>query len=146
MRKTIFLVLVIALITGSCARNTQKSLQGAWKMIQMQMVEGRKVTNYFSDRYTVNQIKMWSEDHFIFVGKYQVDTSLIYRYGVGTYTLEGNLYEEDILYHFSKSYEGTKNKIWLEIRNDTLLHIFPVDDLGQPSQATHWIEKYVRVK
>jgi hypothetical protein len=68
-----------------------------------------------------------------------------YRFGVGTYTLNGNLYVEDIKYHFDPAYEGTKNKIWLEIRKDTLLHVFPVDDLGKPNQARHWIEKYVRL-
>jgi hypothetical protein len=145
MKKVIFSGLIIFLIVGSCSNNERKSLLGAWQMVQMQRVDGQKVTNYFSDRYTVSQIKMWSENHFSFVGKYEVDTTVIYRYGVGTYTLDGNLYVEDIKYHFSKSYEGQKNKIWLEIRNDTLLHIFPVDDTGKPSQTTHWIEKYIRL-
>lgn len=115
-------------------------------MFQMQMVEGNNVTNYFSDRYKVSQTKMWSENRFIFVGKYEVDTLTTYRYGVGTYTLNGNIYVEDILYHFDESYEGRKNQIWLEYRNDTLLHIFPVDDLGKPNPVRHWVEKYVRVK
>lgn len=146
MRTIVFLGLVITLIIGSCDKNERKSLQGAWQMVQMQRIDGGKVTNYFSDRYTVNQIKMWSENHFMFVGKYEVDTTILYRYGVGTYTLEGNIYEEDILYHFSKSYEGQKNKIWLDIKNDTLLHIFPVDNTGKPNQTTHWIEKYIRLQ
>ncbi len=124
----------------------KKSFQGAWQMVQMQRIDGAKVTNYFSDRYNVSQIKIWSGGHFIFVGKYEVDTTVSYRYGVGTYNLQGNIYEEDILYHFDKAYEGRKNKIWLEIRNDTLLHIFPVDNSGKPDQRTHWIEKYVRLK
>jgi hypothetical protein len=82
----------------------------------------------------------------MFVGKYEVDTVTTYRYGVGTYTVNGNIYEEDILYHFDASYEGHKNKIRLEIRNDTLFHIFPVDDKGKPSQSIYWIEKYVRLE
>jgi hypothetical protein len=145
MKTIVLLSLVITLMIGSCTDNERKSLQGTWQMVQMQRVDGTKVTNYFSERYKVSQIKMWSGNHFMFVGKYEVDTTLNYRYGVGTYTLNGNLYEEDILYHFSKSYEGHKNKIWLEIRNDTLFHAFPVDDTGKPTQTTHWIEKYVRL-
>jgi hypothetical protein len=146
MKKAIFLNLIIWLILSACADQKSKGPQGTWQMVQMQMVEGSKVTNYFSDRYSVNQIKMWSDNHFIFVGKYRVDTTTSYRYGVGTYTLNGNLYTENILYHFDKYYEGTKNKIWLEIKKDTLLHIFPVDDLGKPNQTKHWVEKYVRLK
>jgi hypothetical protein len=34
-------------------------------MIQMQMVENGKVTNYFSDRYVVNQTKIWDDNHFV---------------------------------------------------------------------------------
>jgi hypothetical protein len=64
---------------------------------------------------------------------------------VGTFTLNGNIYEETILYHFDQAYEGNKNKIWLEIRNDTLIHIFPVDNAGKPNPTRHWTEKYTRL-
>ena len=145
MKRLISLSLFILLMTASCSRQDGTSPQGGWQMVQMQMNDKGKVTNYFSDRYVVNQTKMWDGNHFIFVGKYQVDTSTTYRYGVGTWTLNGNIYEEDILYHFDKAYEGRKNKIWLEIKKDNLLHIFPVNDQGAPA-ATHWIERYVRLK
>lgn len=145
MKKLILLGLIIWLITAACGTQGIKAPQGTWKMVQMQMIEGSKVTDYFSDRYTVSQIKMWSGNHFMFVGKYRVDTTTSYRYGVGTFTLKGNIYEEDILYHFQESYEGQKNKIWLEIRNDTLLHVFPVNDVGQPNKTRHWVEKYIRL-
>jgi hypothetical protein len=146
MKKIVFFGLIIFLVIGGCGNKDRESFQGTWQMVQMQRDDRGKVTNYFSEHYTVNQIKMWSGNYFIFVGKYEVDTTTSYRYGVGTYTIDGNLYEEDILYHFDEAYEGQKNKIWLEVRNDTLLHIFPVDDTGQPSQTTHWIEKYIRLK
>jgi hypothetical protein len=146
MKNIILSVLIIWLILSACAGPGTKGPQGTWQMVQMQMVEGKKVTNYFSENYKINQTKMWDGNHFIFVGKYEVDTTTTYRFGVGTFTLNGNLYEENIQYHFDKSYEGTKNLIWLEIKNDTLLHIFPVDKTGQANVSRHWIEKYVRLK
>ena len=124
MKKVIVLGMIIALITSACTKKENKHLLGGWKMVQMQMNDNGKITNYFSNRYNVYQTKMWTENHFMFVGKYKVDTVTTYRYGVGTYTLSGNIYEEDILYHFEASYEGRKNKIRLEIRNDTLLQFF----------------------
>ena len=145
MKRLIPFILIIMLLAICCSRKDGLTPRGAWQMVQMQLVENGKVTNYFSDRYVVNQTKVWDGNHFIFVGKYQVDTTTTYRYGVGTWTLEGNIYEEDIKYHFDKAYEGIKNKIWLEIRKDTLLHIFPVNDAGTPNQK-HWVERYVRVK
>lgn len=145
MKKFIVFGLIIWLITTACTKHGIRNPQGTWQMVQMQMVEGKKVTNYFSENYSVSQIKMWDGNHFIFVGKYEVDTITTYRFGVGTFTLNGNLYEEDIKYHFDKAYEGTKNLIWLEIRNDTLLHIFPIDRTGQANISRHWVEKYVRL-
>ncbi|MBN2634312.1 MAG: hypothetical protein JXR66_12195 [Bacteroidales bacterium] len=145
MKHTIYCFLIALLIFGSCAKKENKSFQGTWQLVQMQMIEREKVTNYFSDRYKISQIKMWSGDHFMFVGKYQVDTNVVYRYGTGTYTIDGNIYVEDIDYHFDKSYEGRKNKIWLEVSHDTLLHIFPVDDTGRPMQARHYVERYIRL-
>jgi hypothetical protein len=145
MKKGIYFCISLLLMTASCSKQDNESPRGGWQMVQMQMIDKGKVTNYFSDRYKVYQTKMWDADHFIFVGKYQVDTAVTYRYGVGTWTLNGNIYTEDILYHFDKSYEGQKEKIWLEIKNDTLLQIFPVDDLGNPS-SRHWVEKYVKLE
>jgi len=145
MKRLIPISLFILMLTISCNRQDSQTPSGGWQMIQMQLVDNGKVTNYFSDRYVVNQTKFWEGKNFIFVGKYQVDTITTYRFGVGTWTLKGNIYEEDIKYHFDKAYEGTKNKIWLEIRNDTLLHIFPVNDAGTPNQK-HWVERYVRLK
>jgi len=145
MKRLIPFSLIILLAAVSCTRQGNLSPLGGGQMIQMQLVDNGKVTNYFSDRYVVNQTKIWDDNHFVFVGKYQVDTATTYRYGVGTWTLKGNIYEENIKYHFDKAYEGTKNKIWLEIKKDTLLHIFPVNDAGVPNKK-HWVERYVRLK
>jgi hypothetical protein len=144
MKKVIYLCLIILLMAAACTKG-KISPSGGWQMIQMQMVDHGKVTNYFSDKYVVSQTKMWYKNHFIFVGRYTVDTAITYRYGVGTWTLNGNIYDEDIKYHFDKSLEGRKNKLWLEIKNDTLLHIWPVNDMGEPNPV-HWVERYVRLE
>lgn len=146
MKNIICFGLIIILMTLSCGKKVDEPLAGSWQMVQMERMESGKVTNYFSDRYAIDQIKTWSDKHFSFVGRYRVDTITSYRFGVGTFTLSGNIYEEDILYHFDKTYEGRKNKIWLEIRNDTLLHIFPVDNTGKPDPRLNWTEKYLRIK
>jgi hypothetical protein len=146
MKKVIFLIVAICLVASACTKKENKFLIGGWKMVQMQRVDKGKITNYFSDRYKVNQTKMWTDNHFMFVGKYEIDTLTSYRYGVGSYKLNGKIYEEDIAYHFEESYEGQKNKILLDLRADTLYHVFPVDDNGVPNQKLHWIEKYIRLE
>jgi hypothetical protein len=146
MKKNIITGLIIFLIFSSCGKQENKFLQGTWVMVQMQRIEGRKVTNYFSDRYSIDQIKMWSGRHFSFVGRYRVDTTTSYRFGTGTFRLEGNRYEEDILYHFDPAYEGITNKMLLDFSNDTLRHVFPVDENGNPDERSYYIEKYVRLE
>jgi hypothetical protein len=146
MKKSLFLSLIAWIAVTACNNQGIKAPEGTWKMVRMQMIEGSKVTDYFSSRYKISQIKMWSGDNFMFVGKYEVDTATSYRFGAGKFTLDGNLYVENILYHFDPAYEGTKNKIWLEIKNDTLMHVFPVNDVGEPNKTRHWIEKYVRLR
>ncbi len=146
MKTIVFFSLILLLTATACSKQGIHAPEGTWKMVRMQMIEGSKVTDYFSSRYKINQIKMWSGDNFMFVGKYEVDTTTSYRFGVGKFTLKGNLYTEKIKYHFDPAYEGQSNKIWLEIKNDTLMHIFPVNDVGEPNKTRHWVEKYVRMQ
>lgn len=63
----------------------------------------------------------------------------------GTYTLEGNKYMENVIYHANKEYVGTKVRLLLEIRNDTLTQSYPADENWKLS-VKYSIEKYVRVK
>ncbi len=50
------------------------------------------------------------------------------KFGAGTYTLNGNRCEQTTLYHNNKSKIGTKIKVLTEIRNDTLIQIYPADE------------------
>jgi hypothetical protein len=91
-----------------------------------------------------SQLKMWSMKHFAFGGTYKGDTTVVDLFGGGTYTLNGDKYEEDIIYHNDKSLVNTKFKCILEIRNDTLAQK-TVDNNWQPIRQ-YLIEKYVRAE
>ncbi|MCE5346209.1 MAG: hypothetical protein LLG13_07985 [Bacteroidales bacterium] len=146
MKRVILLGIFIALVTASCAKKENNNPKGAWQMVAMQRIDNGKATNYFSDRYHIYQIKMWSDKYFSFIGTYKVDTVIVDRYGAGTYSLEGNRYQEDVMYHFDKAYKGQKVNMLLEIRNDTLCQIFPIDESGNPIKKQYYIEKYMRLK
>jgi hypothetical protein len=121
------------------------SLEGDWQLVQVQEITNGKVTNLFPDIYIGTQFKMWSEKHFMFVGKVKSDTTIIDFYGGGTYTLDGDRYEEDVFYNSNKEYEGHKVKMLLEFRNDTLIQTYPVDNNGIPEKSSYQIEKYIRL-
>lgn len=146
MKKITFLSLIIALIIGSCTQQGNKLPQGAWQFVQGQHVYADSIVNSFPGKYSGSDIKMWSEKHFLAVGRFKIDTTFIENYVGGTYKLEGNRYEESILYHVNKNAVGQKVKMLLELRNDTLIQTYPVDDNGKPVKGVYYIEKYVRLK
>jgi opacity protein-like surface antigen len=145
MKHIIYIFLFIMAITASCTHAKSKFPQGAWKLDQVLNVSGNKVVKYFPTSTPGSDIKMWSEGHFLFVGRFQNDTSYTDNFGGGLYTLDGNRYEEEIMYHSSKEYIGAKVKMLLELRHDTLIQTYPVNDIGEPVRQNYFIEKYVRL-
>ena len=148
MEKITFLSLVISLIIGSCAKQESKFPQGAWKNVLSQMIKTDSSGKVTSVDYPVVFTKMWSEKNFSFIGQYKQDTIMRDFYGGGTYELKGNRYDEFEIYHFSKpgSVLNIHNKMLLELRNDTLIQSYPVDDNGQGIKKNYYVEKYIRLK
>jgi hypothetical protein len=146
MKKTVFLSLIIALIIGGCTQQVSKLPQGAWQFVKSQRVINDSVVNMFPGKYSGSDIKMWSEEHFLVVGRFKMDTAFMDNYVGGTYKLEGNKYEESILYHVNKNAVGLTVKMLLELKNDTLIQTYPVDDNGIPVKGGYYIEKYIRLK
>jgi len=146
MKKILFLGLIISLIIISCIQQEVKSpIEGVWQQVGFSSVSGDTVTNYkLPSPELGSQIKTWSKNYFTFIGTMKIDTTDIDLYGSGTYTLNGDKYEENIIYHNDKTLIKTKYKALLEIRNDTLIQKgVLLDDWTLPRQ--YGIEKYVRL-
>jgi hypothetical protein len=144
--KTIKLfTLIILLMTGSCAQEKKSPLEGAWKIVEF----GKWHITDTSTLAMINNglLKSWSREHFVFVGYFRPDTSIHEYYGGGTYKLNGNKYEEYIIYNDFQPLIGTKFKALLEIRNDTLIQKYNSDKADSwQLRKGYTIEKYVRVK
>ena len=91
---------------------------------------------------------MWTEKNWANIGKWIQNTLSVDLYAGGTYTLEGNKYEENILYHAVKQYEGKiSTNMGLELKNDTLILTYhTIDTAGVANNSVDEIEKYVRIK
>ncbi|MBN1183199.1 MAG: DUF4488 domain-containing protein [Bacteroidales bacterium] len=137
---------IITIILLSCGKQQRKPVEGTWNLVYWQSVSDDSVNWKFSEKHKGNQLKIWSDNHFIFVGRFELDTTAINSYGGGTYTLDGNRYEEKIINHVAPSWVGTKNKMLLEIKGDSLIQSYPVDDNWQIDKANYSVEKYVRLK
>jgi hypothetical protein len=66
------------------------------------------------------------------------------NYGGGTYTFQGDRYQENVLYA-GKMIMNRKNKMIQEIKNDTLIQKWPVDENWKLAEK-YSIEKYIRLK
>jgi len=146
MKKLIFLGLIIFVTLGSYAQEKKSAIEGAWQLVHAYSKSGDKITDEYPVTYTGGQMKMWDKDNWVFVGIAKAANVTYDLYGGGTYTLNGDRYIENIIYHNDRSLINTKFKTLLEIRNDTLIQTSPVDDNGQVIKGEYSTEKYVRLK
>ena len=145
MKKIIFLGLITSVILGSSTQQKSSPVIGAWELVYSQSVQGDSILWEFPGNFTINDIKMWSKEYVLYVGRYKRDTTFMDGYGGGPYKLDGNRYEETIQFFSVQSYVGQTVKMLLEIRNDTLIQTWPADDNGKINKSNFRQEKYIRL-
>ena len=70
MKKIIPLGLILSLIIGSCTQEKKSPIEGAWQFLSMKGMIGDSVTGEMPNpESSLNQIKIWSGNHFVFVGE-----------------------------------------------------------------------------
>jgi hypothetical protein len=146
MKTRIFCFVLIAFSLNSFSQQKPLVLEGAWKIVQRQSINGDKVVTDFPGKDEVDVVKIWSGNRFMGVGRSKSGTTVTDEFASGTFKLNGTKYEEKIEYLFYKPWEGTTVKLSLVFRNDTLIQTFPVDDNGKPDKSGAWIEKYMKLK
>jgi hypothetical protein len=146
MKTKLLCFLMIAFISSAYSQKKSPNIEGAWKMVQFQTINGNKAVIDFPGKNDMDITKIWSGNHFMAVGLIKEDTTKTDMYAAGTYKLEGIRYEENVKNLFYKSWEGKTIKMLLEMKNDTLIQTYPVDDKGKMDKEWAWIEKYVRIK
>jgi hypothetical protein len=145
MRTFIAFSLTMCAIIVACAPERTSPVQGAWQLVALTYVENNSLVGDVPGKWTVRNIKIWSEDYVVFVGQFESDTKVIDTYGGGHYKLQGNRYEEAIEYHGLSSAVGDTFKMILEIVNDTLVQTWPVLDNGEIDKRNYRQEQYVRL-
>jgi hypothetical protein len=146
MKKIIFLGLIISLTIASSCKPENKLPQGAWKLVKVEHYKGDIIDSQFPRDYTGSDIIIFSERHLLSVGLFKKDTAIINNYVGATYTLEGNHFEEILLYSPNPEMVGKKVRQILELRNDTLTKTYPNDVNWKLIKSDYTIEKFVRLK
>jgi hypothetical protein len=147
MKKSIILGLIIFLLAGGCTKQEVKSsYEGTWKVVSWIAMEGDSLTWEFPGTYTGSEISIIAKNHFLWAGRYKKDTTFVDNWGGGTYTLDGNRLEDAFLYCVDQSMVGTKRKLLLEIKNDTLTYSWPCDENWQVMKDKHYVQKLVKAE
>lgn len=140
------ITVMVSIIFLSCIQPQSKPIEGAWNLVYSQYIAEGKLVEKFPGNYTGSDIKIWAKNYFIFVGRYKIDTTFVDNYGGGTYTLDKNHYQETVLYHIASHWVGTKPKMLLEVKGDSLIQTYPVDDNWQINKNNYTVEKYIKLK
>lgn len=144
IKVVILLIPMLLVLTLGCNQTEQKPIEGSWQLIYGKYISEDTVTYELPGNLFGDQIKMWSENHYIFTGQFKLDTVTMDNYGWGTYSLEMGRYDENMQFRNGNSMEQTI-KMQLEINNDTLIQTWPLDENGELDPANVNVEKYVRL-
>jgi hypothetical protein len=138
MKKNVFLSLFVILIIGSCTQQqvAKSPLDGAWDVISVRQMHGDTVSDYVG-----STLKIWSGNYYNFVGRWSLNGDTMNSFGWGTFKLEGDRYEENLVFPAPNTI-----KMLLEIKNDTITQTWPVDDNGVVDKSNYYVEKFVRMK
>ena len=138
MKKIVFLSLFVILIIGSCTQQqvAKSPLDGAWDVISVRQMHGDTVSDYVG-----STLKIWSGNYYNYVGRWSLNGDTMNSFGWGTFKLEGDRYEENLVFPAPNTI-----KMLLEIKNDTITQTWPVDDNGVVDKSNYYVEKFVRMK
>lgn len=146
MKISFICILLTAFTISAYSQNKSPNIEGAWKLVQNQTITGNTAVIEFPGKSIIDETKIWSGNNFMFVARIKTDTVVEDMYGVGTFKLQGTRYEEHLKIVSYKPWEGTTIKMTIEIKNDTLIQTYPVDEKGKMDKEWASIEKYVRIK
>jgi hypothetical protein len=146
MKKILILFFTVLLISPGCKKEEPNPIEGAWNLIYVKNIVNDSIVSEFPRTYQGSDIKMWTKEHWCFVSRYKQDTVFTDNWGGGTYTLDGTMYVEHIMYHSRKNYIGQELKMLMTVKNDTLIQIWPVDDKGMVTKSNCTVERYTRLK
>ncbi len=146
MKKTAVLCSMLLFMLVACKQEPVNPVVGAWDLIYARQVVNDSTVSTFPVDYQGSQVKMWCNNYWMFVDKFTADSVIIDGFGGGSYTLEGIVYKETIKYHSTADFVGQTLRMRIVVANDTLVQVWPADEMGEVDKSNYWSEKYVRVK
>lgn len=146
MKAVIFCCLMALLCHKAEAQIKKSDLQGAWKLVGFHEIVKGKADNAFPGYAVINLNKIWYGNHVMFVGNYKSKKHNDDDYGLGTWKLDGNKYEEIFPVFSYKDSQGKTVRLKIEMKGDTLIETFPVSEKLEFVEDTLYESKYIKIK
>ncbi len=139
------LILLQAFTLFGCkTNNNETKINGTYKFeVEETITNGNKSQVVYNSNTC--GLKTWSDKYFLWVDSSPRGINNAGSLGGGTYTLKGNKYTETFEHHASPSFRGVTMKIHLEMKKDTVIEIWPVDQNFNYDKNNCIIQKFVRV-
>jgi hypothetical protein len=119
--KKLGLAAIAFVLTVACSQESKNTFpQGTWKVVEAQTIKGDSIRTTFPTHWQGEMIKIWSEDYFIYIGKWKNSNEEMDIAGGGTYTFNDKQSTEYLDYCESSHYIGKELKLNLDLKNDTL--------------------------
>lgn len=152
--KLLSLLALSALVLASCNSQTEtkkatseQPINGTWKLVSaVTITKGDTVSSFPVENQEM--IKQFNGTHFSFF-KHDLSKgkgkNTVFDAGSGTYTLNGDKYEEHLQYCSYRDWEDLKFSFTVNIKNDTLVQrgIEKIDSLNVNHEI---VETYVKLK
>ncbi len=138
---------VLAIMVHGCSPPVSQSpVEGTWRLAFEYEIRDGSPTVIYPGTSTGSELKMWAGNRWSLVGISFSDSVITDNFAGGTFTLEGYDYREMVEFHSAPEYLGQTVRLFLEVKNDTLTQVWPVDEDGEPIRELHYMEKWVRMK
>jgi hypothetical protein len=142
--RRIVVVLTLFLAMLGCASEKKNAIEGTWRVVAGTMKTADTTISY--SQMNLFGMKMIVGNQWAIFGQPLGGGDTSAYYGGGTYTLEGNIYQESIKYNVVKSRVGRTIAFEVEVNNDTLIQKGPPQAAQNATSNWALYEVWVRVK
>ena len=146
----LFIIVTALLYSYNSKKGIKKEdkldLIGTWKLVSATVIQEKdtSVTDFTTGQ---EMIKIINETHFAFLRhdlNHGKDSTAIYAAGGGSYTVNGNIYTENLEYFNNRDWEGHSFDLEYRIEGDTL-YTTAIEKIEKLNVNHLNIEKFVRI-
>ncbi|WP_447642205.1 MULTISPECIES: hypothetical protein [Chitinophagaceae] len=126
---------------------SSQALSGTYRLLESKTINGNDTTLAFSDTTKTEMFKMFNQDHFAFFNhdkEHGKGKEPLFVSGGGTYTLNGNQYQEYLQYCTARDWENQAFKFELTQKGDTLIQKGE-EELPKLGIKQTIVETYIRI-